>query len=359
MEIKPHFTEKLSELLFVEVSKKKIKEIFKTDLNKEIYMPIKSSDIVENVKEKENIDAIPISYFIEAMYYVMGADEKFKFNDAYGQLLKNIDESSKFIKGKIYKLIEKKNYEEAYLLLKGLCNIETEEENFEKLLMLADKLRNLDKRYKDEELQLIETYKKKFEEAATPYAYESIIKKDLQDFQGALFSLNNYIARGGEETSQITDMKIWLKGIVNYDRGKELLNEDPEGALKLLIPLIKEFEEDAVLYYYIAVGYRMLQNYEKAIYYLNESISIDSSIVEVINELGINYASLGDFNKAIAFLRKAFEATKSIEICTNLVMCYLNAGKLEDAKMHLTIAKKLDPEDEIVLELESILNNSK
>ena len=83
-------------------------------------------------------------------------------------------------------------------------------------------------------------------------------------------------------------------------------------------------------------------------------IAIDSALVEVVNELGINYASLNDFNNAIKYLRKAFEATKSIEICTNLIMCYLNKGDMKHAKLHYDIAKKINSEDEIVKKLESV-----
>ena len=36
-------------------------------------------------------------------------------------------------------------------------------------------------------------------------------------------------------------------------------------------------------------------------------------------------------------------------------MCYLNLGDKENAKLHLDIAKKLNPEDEVVVELDRIL----
>ena len=71
---------------------------------------------------------------------------------------------------------------------------------------------------------------------------------------------------------------------------------------------------------------------KKAIYYLNDSLAISSDYVEVINELGINYACLGEYETAIKYFRTAFEVTKSIEICTNLIMCYLNIGDNKQAK---------------------------
>ena len=84
-------------------------------------------------------------------------------------------------------------------------------------------------------------------------------------------------------------------------------------------------------------------------------MNIESGILEVINELGVNYACLGDFETAIKYFKKGFEASKDVEICTNIVMCYLNLGDKENAKLHLDIAKKLNSEDEVVVELDRIL----
>jgi len=359
MNIKPNFHDKLDTVLFLQIHKERLKELFNIDIDENMYMPIKSEEIVNDIKNGVDMNTIPLSYFIESMYFVLGADKDFKFSNVYKKMLLNIPETLKFIKGKIFINIDKKNYEEAYILLKGLLQMEESKDNFEKALMLVDKLRNLDSNYKDEELEVIDKAKELWPDFETPYLYECLVKKEEKDFQLALVALNNYVAKGGEETSEITNLKILLSNVVNYEKGKELIYDDPKSSLEYLIPLLKEFKDDAILYYYIAICYRVIKNYEKAIYYLNEALTIDSSIVEVVNELGINYASIGDFDRAIEYLRKAFEVTKSIEICTNLVMCYLNAGKVNDAKAHLEIAKKINPKDEIVIEIENFLKQNK
>ena len=82
-------------------------------------------------------------------------------------------------------------------------------------------------------------------------------------------------------------------------------------------------------------------------------------MIEVINEFGINYACLENYEMAIQYFRKAFEVTKSIEICTNLVMCYINVKNIEQAKIHLDIAKKIDAKDEIVIQLEKLFTEGK
>ena len=66
-----------------------------------------------------------------------------------------------------------------------------------------------------------------------------------------------------------------------------------------------------------------------------------------------------NYDNAISYLRKAFEVTRSIEICTNLIMCYINNGDLKNAEAHKDIAKKIDPNDEVLLEIENYLKNLK
>ena len=116
----------------------------------------------------------------------------------------------------------------------------------------------------------------------------------------------------------------------------------------MLLKLTEEFDSNPLIYYYIALGFRKLEDYEKAIYYLKESLQIESGILEVVVELGVNYACIGEFNEAIKYFRKAFEASKEVEVCTNIVMCYLNLNDYENAKLHLDIAKSINSDDEIV-----------
>ncbi|MBP2032451.1 tetratricopeptide (TPR) repeat protein [Clostridium algifaecis] len=358
MNIITQFKNKLSNMLFLEIDTKNLNKIFNVQFEEDIYVPVNSKKVIDSVRTKNNMDKIPVGFFIEGMFYVMGADKDFKYNHYYENILKNRSNSTEFIKGVIADKVKNKEYEDSYLLLKGLLNIENTKETYDKIILIVDYMRRSDSSYKDEELGILEKAES-IENYALPYFYHAIIEKETGDCEKALFYINSYISKGGEETLEVSDFKESVKSVVDFDNGKEILNENPEKALKILIPLIDIFGDHPSLYYYIAVGYRMLANYEKAIYYLNEALSIDSSMVEVINEMGINYASIGDYKTAIAYLRKAFEATKSVEICTNLVMCYLNSGDLDNARTHFELAKKLDPDDEIVKELEDTLKKLK
>ena len=156
---------------------------------------------------------------------------------------------------------------------------------------------------------------------------------------------------------EIIEFKQELQDVVDYEKANEMLEGSPKEALKRLLPLLDKFQDDPIIFYKIGVCYRRLENFEKAIYYLMESAKLDSAIVETINEIGICFAMIGNHEEAIKYLRKAFDATKDVEICTNLIISYLNMNDIENAKLHLEIANKLNKDDEIVIQLNNILNN--
>ena len=348
------FKEELAKLLFLNVKKEVIEEIFKVKINSNIDLPVRAVKVTESINNGVELNNIPISLFIEGMFFVLGSDENFLYNEEYKKLLNSFKNSSKIIKSIIFEELRKNHLLEGYIMVKGLITIEKNKDNYDKLLSLCEALRIENKDFQEEEISLINKLKD-LPEYGNPYLYEAIINKEKQDYQSALISLNKYLALGGESSEEIEELKRTLKFLADYNLGIELSISEPKKALKLLLPLIEDGEETAIIYYHVAVAYRNLQNYEKAIYYLNESMALDSALAEVVNELGINYASLGDYETAVIYLRKAFEATKAIEICTNLVMCYINLGDMNQAKLHLDIAKKIDSEDEMVKKLINIM----
>ncbi|WP_183278167.1 tetratricopeptide repeat protein [Clostridium fungisolvens] len=354
------FKDKLSKLLFLEIRNveaflKKISDKQVKLKNKELFIPVSMEFLAEKVKQNQELKDIPLYEFIEGMFYAIGADEKFSYNEDYKSILDSISNSKEAIKGIVASKVKQGNYNDSYVLLRGLCRSYGEEEIFEKLLVVGSTIRENNRDFKNLHLEDIENYKKVYPKSALPYMYEALTLKDEGEYSKVLMSLNEYIRLGGERSTEIEQLFLEVSDIVAYEKGKEEIDVNPLEAIKKLLPLLDKFEDNPLIYYYIGLSYRKLDNYEKAIYYLNESLEIDSSIVETVNELGINYAAIGDFENAIMYFRKAFEATKDVEICTNLVMCYYNIGKMDDAKIHLDIANKLEPNDEIVKQLNKII----
>jgi tetratricopeptide (TPR) repeat protein len=342
MDMKSYFSDKLDKFVFLQIN------------GEEAYLPVKSGSIIDDIKEKGDLEKIPFSYFLYGMFFMLGADNTFTYRDDYIRIIKKTEGSTRYIKGKIAEEIKQGNYEDGYILLKGLSQIEQNKDVFDKLIMVLEELKIKNPAFAEEEMAMLEKAKE-IPGYEKPYFYEALLKRDIKDYRGAMEAISKYIEISGTSDKEVIDFKEDLSKSADYEKGKELIYDDPKEALKLLIPLIDQFPEDATLLYYIGVCYRILENYEKSIYYLNQALELDNDLVQVVNELGINYAKLGDFDTAVKYLRKAFEATKSAEICTNLVTCYLEMGKLEDAKAHLALAEKLDPEDEIVQELKKMI----
>lgn len=358
MNLQSKLKEKLSNVFFITLDSQRIKALFNSEVNENIYMPIGTESLIKDIKAGKNVDKIPMAVFIEGMVMVLGIDEEFKYNDDYIKLIKNIPQSIKFIKGKIADCVKKDKLEDAYILLNGLIKIESNKENYTKILSLLNTLRVDDEGYNEESKRII-NLAKGFDNFLEPLLIEAQIHREEKKYEAALFSINQYLSLGGEETKEISDIKASMKRIVEYEEGKQLIYDSPKEGLVKLLGLVEEMGDNPSIYYYIAVAYRNLENYEKAIYYLNDSLNIDNSFPEVFNELGINYAALNDYENAVVYLRKAFEVTGSIEICTNLIMCYINITDFDNARTHIDIAKRIKPEDEVLIEIENYMKNMK
>lgn len=347
-----YFLEKVEKMLFLEI--KKGSKINNYEFKESVYLPVNSEKIVSKAKDGDDLSNIPVNLFIEGMAFVLGADKKFRFNEVYKEIMNSIPGSENYIKGKIFENIKQSKYEDAYIMTKGLLQVDFSKDVLDKAYLLCDALRKNNSNYM-EELEELVIIGKDFKDYPKPYYYDAIVNNIKGEYEKALFNVNQYLSLGGEKTEEIEELKNSLDIIDQYDKGKSMVYDDPNGALKILLPLMEVLGDKVEVYYYIAVAYRILQNYEKAIYYLNDALAIDTDYVEVFNEMGINYACINDFEKAIMYFKKVFEVTKSIEVCTNIVMCYLNINDLKNAKLHLEIAKKLNPDDEIVKELQKII----
>ncbi|WP_244833628.1 tetratricopeptide repeat protein [Clostridium sp. BJN0001] len=361
MNYKTFYKDKLSKMLFLEIDEKGFKKLIKIPDNiefecKDLYIPISAEYVAENAQNELKIHNIPIYYFIEGMFTALGADEKLKFNNDYSLILSYIPDSEECIKSVIADRVKKDNFLDAYIFLRGLFRYNGEKEIIVKLLAVGEKIREKDSGFSDILYYDIDMCKEKFKKLADPYLYEALILKDDKDYKGAEVKINEYLRRGGKRDSLVNNFIRNITNLSHFEKATDLVHEQPEKAIAYLVPLLEQFEKNPLIYYYLGVSYRKLENYEKAIYYLREGISLDSGILEMVNELGMNFALIGDYSEAVKYFRKAFEASKDIDICTNLVMCYINMNDIDMAKKTLEIAKKLKPDDEVVQDIDKMLN---
>lgn len=353
--------EKLGKLIFIELDGEKFIESLGGDNKelkiKELYIPINPKYLSEDAKKGYKFDKLPITYFIEGMFLAIGGDKHLRFNKEYFKILPLIKDALFIAKGIIADKVKKNDLQDALLLLVGLWEYENDKDVADKALYICEALRETNSEYNDLQLDLSEKAKEKWAHESFPYLYSSLAYKDKNELNKSFIEINEYLKNGGEKTAEIGALYEEIKDALAYEEGKDEMLEEPEKALIKLLPLADKFPEDAIIKYYIGTCYRRIGNFEKAIYYLNESLALNNNIVEIVNELGINYASLNDFENAIKCFRKAFEATKDVEICTNLIMCYVNSGDLENAKKHLSLAEAIKKDDEIVMEIKKYLEN--
>lgn len=356
MDYNSKFKEKLATLLFVPIKAEALEEglamsSIPMEKKEEILIPISSNYILQ---DRDISKAIRTTYIIEGMFYVLGVDRDFRYQDIYKKLLGSLEGADKYIKSKIAEEFKNENYEEAFIYLRGLLAIDKSKDIFINAINIAEILRAKDKNFDGVELELLEYYKSYYDDFL-PYYYEAFIYYTRDEVIKAQGKIYDYYARGGEEDETIEQLKQEIEDILDYKKALEYIKSKPEESLKILLERYSAEENNGTILYYIAVAYRNLGLNEKAIYYLNEALAIDNSFIDVVNELGINYAALGDYDQAIEYLRQAFERTRSIDICTNLVMCYYYKNDMENAVKHLRIAEKLDESDEVLKQIKKLV----
>ena len=353
-----NLSDRLSKLIFIEFKDLNVLE----KINSKLYEELKGKDILfpvdlKVITNKENVNSADLTMdkFFAGMLLCIGGNEKFIYNDYYEEIILNFYKSEEFYKGYIYSLIKKEELFDAYIMLKGLNRIYLNDEYKEKLIVILMNLKEksdfLNNEFKLEIKDAIENYKT-FSKA---YMYKSLMEREEGNYILALESIDTYIKKSNDNSEEIKTYREQLISYRNYDDGKDKIYSSPEEALKKLVPLIEIFDKDAILYYYIAIACRKLQMYDQAIYYLNRSRELDSGIVEVVNELGLNYASLGMYDKAVKYFETVFKVTNSIDICTNIIMCYYKLDNLDKVDEYFKIAKTINESDEILKEFENFI----
>ncbi|MCL2322956.1 MAG: hypothetical protein FWC47_12745 [Oscillospiraceae bacterium] len=340
------FLDRLNDLVFLDIKKDAIKSIVIID-EECVPLPIFTEKIIN--------EELPMTNFIEGIFYCLGVCENIKNKDIYLAILKNYKTSNSFIKGEIYNNIKDEKIQKAYFLLRGLFVIEDTLDNYSKLLTICFDLAVKNTKFIDEMKDLIDLGKQK--DMMISHLYESFLKHHLKDYDGSKKALEEYIILGGILTQEEENFKNNLFNIVNFSLGKEKIFDDPSSALKLLIPLLDDFSDDPSLLYYVALGYRSLQLNEKAIFYLKIALSIDQSFVDVLNELGLNHAILGQYNEAIKYFEIVYSSLKSIESINNLLLCYYYNGNKAMVSKLIREGKEVSKDDEIFLRTIEMINN--
>lgn len=351
--------DRLSKLIFIELKDLGVLK----EINLNLYKVLKGKDIlfpvdlkmVADMKNPKRTDLTMDKFFV-GMLLCIGGNEKFIYNDYYEDIILNFDNSQEFYKGYIYSLIQNDELFEAYIMLKGLSKIYFNNEYKEKLISVLFELKDKNDFLKYECKNQIDDAIKNYKGFNKAYLYKSMMERDEGNYILAIHSIDNYANKEKNfDKYEIDIYKNQLLSYRDYEDGKSKIYSSPEEAMKKLVPLIEIFKDDALLYYYIAIACRKLSMYEQAIYYLECSRKIDTDIVEVVNEIGLNYASLNMYSNAVDYFETVFKVTNAIEVCTNIIMCYFKLNESDKMNYYFEKARLLNKDDEVLKELETFI----
>lgn len=338
--------------------KKEIEKAVFIEINRDISLDMKGNPILKKGEypliptdvmhvAKEGIDGIPVPSLINGMIYLVGCDKSFVYNNKYIEFLKSIDEIKSYIIMQIEKNI-KEDVKKSVVFVNALSNIEPSEQNMynrvlilkefyektsldfikEEILASLDRIINAYPEYIPAHFELGQYYLDKNMDMAKIHLRKCLDDKRL--------------------SSEAYDLLDKIRVIENYDKAVELVKEGLGAkALEILLPYIVDNPENPDAIYYVAVALRQIEEFDKALFYLNK-LSIYGERPEILSEIALNMASLNDFEGALEYFKKSLKLMpdNSDTVC-NIGACYLNLGEIDEARKTFELASRLNPKDDV------------
>ncbi|SEF56220.1 Tetratricopeptide repeat-containing protein [Caloramator fervidus] len=348
MDYKEHFKKEVQNFIFVELEKPLVISLNNVVINlpKGDY-PVDFKELINVAKENKDFTAQSI---INGMIFVLGADSSFPYLENYINILKKIPNIESYI---IFQIEENKNKDikKAIIYTSALIKLNPKKEfQMNRIYLLMDYYQKTNLSFL--EAEIIESLKNLLKqypeyEPANFYIAEYYLDKDIDLAKYHL----RYCLSSEKYRQKAEEYLKKIEAVENYDKAVSLLKEGyPKEALKILIPYIESNPQNLDAKYYIAVAYREIGNYQKALLYLNELLNILET-PEVDNEIGLNLAFLGYFEKAIEYFKKALKFKPSeVSILSNIGVCYFNLNDFENAKKYFKLALDKKPDDEVCKE---------
>ena len=195
----------------------------------------------------------------------------------------------------------------------------------------------------------------------------------LDDVDGAIELLDSYAEASPANAVEVVALKAQLlASLQRYDEGLELFDKAVEyrpdsealalGRAELLLRIGRE--DEAVAAYRGAVkrwpessislnalGYTLADRtdrYEEAEKLIRKALKIDPNNPAIIDSLGWVLYKLGDHDKALLELRRAYQAFEDAEVASHIVEVLAVLERREEALLLLEAAEKDDPDSELL-----------
>lgn len=369
---------KLMENLFKEEINKKLKNLVFIDLKEEYHLedvnlpvgfslPIKLDYLIEGIKEKEIEEEINLEKIVEAMVYLLGIDNEFKYSKDYKEILKKLKIDLKnYAMHKAY-ISQEEDPLDSYIFLNGYEEVVGEdpdiifkeanilealynqihEEEYEK----SEKLLNIIIKKYNKVLNLDETY-------SLAYYRLAYINLALAKFIKANMYFEKFInlSRDEELKDQVRKELEITRNNVSFDSAKTYLSYgDYDKAINQLESISEDFDKDESFYYTYAISYYNIGDIDKAEEYGKLSVE-KKTTEENINLLATIYAGRQEFTRSIEILELGSEEIEdSYRLNYNMGIIFLNMNEKEKGLKYLEKANKLNSNKE----LESFIKNLK
>ncbi len=369
---------KLMENLFKEEINKKLKNLVFIDLKEEYHLedvnlpvgfslPIKLDYLIEGIKEKEIEEEINLEKIVEAMVYLLGIDNEFKYSKDYKEILKKLKIDLKnYAMHKAY-ISQEEDPLDSYIFLNGYEEVVGEdpdiifkeanilealynqihEEEYEK----SEKLLNIIIKKYNKVLNLDETY-------SLAYYRLAYINLALAKFIKANMYFEKFInlSRDEELKDQVRKELEIIRNNVSFDSAKTYLSYgDYDKAINQLESISEDFDKDESFYYTYAISYYNIGDIDKAEEYGKLSVE-KKTTEENINLLATIYAGRQEFTRSIEILELGSEEIEdSYPLNYNMGIIFLNMNEKEKGLKYLEKANKLNSNKE----LESFIKNLK
>ncbi len=338
--------------------------------NKEIAVPIRVNSLISDIQNQDEYDGISIGNIIDGIIYVLGTEKEFVLKEEYLKILKDlkIDLVSYVIH--CINQFDDKKLNDVVVYGKSLINVvENEKTAFvyasslerKAIESLNSDLSDTAKYFMNEAVKYFEkslNYDEKF--ALAYYKLGFYYKNNQQYIKAKLFweqqqEFDDDAVRIDEIRNEIEQLDVYVR----YETGYNLiLNSETQKGLEILLPLVEDYSGWWNLLFFIGLGYRSLGEYEIAEKYFENVLKIEEGQIHAINELGLCKMCLEKYEEAKElFTMLAAMDPKNSEILCNKASANLYLGNKEEAERDIEKALKINPEDEIAIEIKRMIES--
>ena len=360
-----YFKQKTSNISFIEIKENTHIDVNGYKVTEDIPLPIVVDDLIEEVKENENIsEEIEFSSFINGMVYILGVDPEFKYNKEYKEILYKYDEKIEdYILYRGIKDITEDKLEAGMIWLRALyfTNNKNLIAKYNYALAVAEKAKLLiesndmakGRTFLDVSTNILEEILNDDPDFHLAHYKLGYHYKSKKEYKKSQLTWEKFLRLGKEDEllEEVRNCLENMKDDVIYEEGYNLVLEGyyQEGLEKLLV-LEERYDKWWNLYFIIGLRYRGIGEFVDASTYYEKVLELEEDQVDALNELGLCLVYTGKVDEAIVNFTKAIDLRpEDYEIMCNRGMTYLQIDNVEDAKKDIMKAHEINPNDEITI----------